>query len=47
MRDILDLLDEAALTPAQLSKHGGKYLDTLIKFAGNKLPVAIDPAYRD
>ena len=47
MRDILDLLDEAALTPAQLSKHGGKYLDTLIKFAGNKLPVPIDPAYRD
>lgn len=47
MRDIIDLISEAALTPAELAKHGGKYLDILIQFAGNKLPVAIDPAYRD
>lgn len=47
MRNLINLLNEAALTPAELSKHGGKYLDILIQFAGNKLPLAIDPAYRD
>jgi hypothetical protein len=50
MRDILNLLEniltEASLTPKELAKHDGKYLETLIQFAGNKLPVAIDPAYR-
>lgn len=47
MRELIDLVNEAALTPAELAKHGGKYLEILIQFAGNKLPVAIDPAYRD
>lgn len=47
MRYLIDLINEASLTPGELAKHGGKYLDILIQFAGNKLPIAIDPAYRD
>jgi hypothetical protein len=47
MRDLINIITEASLTPAELAKHGGKYLEILIQFAGNKLPVSIDPAYRD
>lgn len=50
MRDILNLLDsivtETALTPKELAKHNGQYLQTLIQFVGNNLPLAVDPAYR-
>ena len=50
MRDILNLLDsivtETALTPKQLAKHNGEYLQTLIQFIGNDLPLAVDPAFR-
>ena len=49
MRNLLNLLatlTETSLTPKELAKHNGKYLETLIQFAGNKLPLSIDPAYR-
>lgn len=49
MRDLLNLFDtlnEASLTPKELAKHDGKYLEILIQFVGNGLPLAIDPAYR-
>jgi hypothetical protein len=50
MRDILNLLDgvvnETALTPKELAKHNGEYLETLIQFIGNDLPLAVDPAFR-
>lgn len=56
MRDLLNILDntlkesmlsEKALTPAELAKDGGKYLEILINFVGNNLPIEIDPSYRD
>lgn len=56
MRDLLNLIDqilnealiaEKALTPSELAKHNGQYLEILISVVGNNLPVEIDPGYRD
>ena len=47
MRKLLNILSETALTPAELSKHGGKYLTILLQFVGNNLPVPIDPSARE
>jgi hypothetical protein len=49
MRELIDIvtLQEKALTPAELSKHGGKYLQVLIELIGTGVPVSVDPKYRD
>ena len=47
MREFIDLLNEKALTPLELSKHGGKYLQILMQFVGNGLPVPVDPSARE
>lgn len=48
MRDLIDIvtLQEKALTPAELSKHGGKYLTVLIELIGTGVPISVDPKYR-
>lgn len=48
MRKLIDkvTLTETPLTPSELSKHGGKYLEILIQFVGNNLPVPTDPSVR-
>jgi hypothetical protein len=47
IRKYINLVTEAALTPAELSKHGGKYLEILIQFVSNGLPVPVDPGARE
>jgi hypothetical protein len=45
MRDIIDIISEAGLTPAELAKHGGQYLRILIDKA-TKSAVEISPDKR-
>ena len=47
LRKYIDLIAEASLTPAELAKHGGKYLEILMQFVSNGLPVPVDPSARD
>ena len=47
IRKYLNILNEKALTPAELSKHGGKYLQILMQFVGNGLPIPVDPSARE
>ena len=44
---LLDYLNEASLTPAELAKHGGQYLSALIKMIQDGTSISIDPAYRN
>jgi hypothetical protein len=48
MRELIDVitLKETALSPGELSKHGGKYLEVLIELIGTGVPIAVEPAYR-
>ena len=45
MREIIDLITEAGLTPAELAKHGGQYLRILVDKA-TKGPVEVSPDKR-
>jgi hypothetical protein len=49
MRDLIDIvtLQEKALTPAELGKHGGQYLTVLIELIGTGVPISVDPKYRN
>ena len=47
IRKLIDIVSETALTPTELAKHGGKYLEILIQFVGNGLPVPVDPSARE
>lgn len=45
MREFIDLLDEAALTHAELIRRDRPYLKLLIQYIGNELPLQVDPKY--
>lgn len=47
MRDLINILNEAGLTPGVLAKDDGKYLKVLTQFANTGMPVQIDPASRE
>ena len=47
IRKYLSILNEKSLQKSELAKDGGKYLQLLIQFVGNNLPIPVDPKYRD
>lgn len=46
MRNLINIITEASLDPAELAKHNGKYLEVLIQLIGSGSPVAITPKDR-
>lgn len=45
MRDLINLI-ETALTPKELAKYQGKYLNILIQMVGTGAPIPVDPSKR-
>lgn len=46
MRELINLVNEASLTPQTLAKYQGKYLSILIQLIGTGAPVPVDPSRR-
>lgn len=46
MRNLINIISEAALAPADVAKHNGKYLQVLIQLIGAGTPIAVDTADR-